>query len=160
MARLFTLFRAVIYATLFIGLVLVYLPSQVAFASGIPRLNLALPQLAGIVVATIGGATALWCIFTFAIIGRGTPAPFDPPRRLVTQGPYRFVRNPIYVGAGSALAGAAMCYLSWPLLVYACALLVACHLVVVLYEEPALERTFGHEYETYKSRVGRWWPTF
>jgi protein-S-isoprenylcysteine O-methyltransferase Ste14 len=160
MVRLFTLFRTIVYATLFIGLVLVYLPSQVAFASGIPKPDFALLQLAGLVIATTGGAIALWCIFSFAIVGKGTPAPFDPPRRLVTQGPYRFVRNPIYVGAGGVLAGAALFYLSWPLLVYACALLVACHLLVVLYEEPALERTFGREYEAYKQRVGRWWPTF
>jgi protein-S-isoprenylcysteine O-methyltransferase Ste14 len=160
MMRLFTLFRAVIYATLFIGLVLIYMPSRVAFASGIPRPDIALPQLVGLVIATAGGAIAVWCIFSFAIFGRGTPAPFDPPRQLVTQGPYRFVRNPIYIGAGGALAGAAVFYLSWPLLVYACVLLVTSHLLVVFYEEPALERTFGQEYESYKHQVGRWWPTF
>ncbi len=158
MVRLFALFRTVIYAGLFIGLVLVYLPAQVAFASGIPRPPMALPQFAGLAIATLGGAIALWCVISHAIIGRGTPAPFDPPRRLITQGPYRFVRNPMYVGAASALAGAAVFYLSWPLLVYGCVLLVAAHLFVVFYEEPTLARTFGQEYEAYKRRVGRWLP--
>jgi protein-S-isoprenylcysteine O-methyltransferase Ste14 len=160
MVRLFALFRTVIYATLFIGLVLVYLPSRVAFASGIPRPQIALPQIAGLVITTIGGAIALWCVISHALVGRGTPAPFDPPRRLITQGPYRFARNPMYVGAGTALAGATVFYLSWPLAIYACALGIAAHLFVVFYEEPTLERTFGPEYKAYKRQVGRWWPAF
>ena len=53
----------------------------------------------------IGTATALWCVFTFVFIGKGTPAPFDPPRKLVIRGPYRFVRNPMYIDGGMILAG-------------------------------------------------------
>jgi protein-S-isoprenylcysteine O-methyltransferase Ste14 len=45
------------------------------------------------------------CLFTVVFIGKGTPAPFDPPRKLVIRGPYRFVRNPMYIGAGMTLAG-------------------------------------------------------
>src|SRR5436853_491 len=75
-------------------------------------------RVAGIVIGTAGAAVALWCIFTFAFIGIGTPAPFDPPRRLVIEGPYRFVRNPMYIGAGLALAGAALFYWSLALLGY------------------------------------------
>src|SRR5258708_22327400 len=69
MVRLFALFRTVIYATLFIGFVLVYWPLRVAFASGIPRPHFALPQLAGLVIATMGGAIALWCVVSHVIIG-------------------------------------------------------------------------------------------
>ena len=65
-----------------------------------------------------GGALALWCILAFALVGKGTPAPFDPPRRLVVAGPYRYVRNPMYIGAGLALTGAAMFYGSLRLLSY------------------------------------------
>ena len=64
-------------------------------------------QVAGMVIGAAGGMVALWCVLTFAVIGRGTPAPFAPPRRLVTRGPYRFVRNPMYIGIGLILAGAA-----------------------------------------------------
>src|SRR5204863_672998 len=102
------------------------------------------------IMVTIGTAIALWCVFTFVFIGKGTPAPFDPPRRLVIRGPYRFVRNPMYIGAGLALAGAAIFYESWPLLGYVGFFFLATHLFVVSYEEPALRRTFGQEYEAYR----------
>ena len=101
---------------------------------------------------------ALACILTFVFVGKGTPAPFDPPRRLVIQGPYRFVRNPMYLGAGFALAGAALFYQSIPLLGYAGLFILITHLFVVLYEEPALQRIFDGDYEAYRRRVGRWWP--
>ncbi len=101
----------------------------------------------------------MWCILTFALLGRGTPAPFDPPRRLVVRGPYRYVRNPMYLGAGLALAGAALFYETGVLWAYAGGFLVLTHLLVVLYEEPTLRRTFGEDYETYCRQVRRWWPT-
>jgi protein-S-isoprenylcysteine O-methyltransferase Ste14 len=156
---MFVIFRAITYATLFVGFLLIYLPSRVLAAAGIlrPPVNAA-PQVAGIIAAGIGTAVALWCIFTFATIGKGTPAPFDPPRRLVIRGPYRFVRNPMYIGAALALAGAAVFYRSLPLLAYAAAFLVVCHLFVLAYEEPTLRRTFGADYEVYCQRVSRWWP--
>jgi protein-S-isoprenylcysteine O-methyltransferase Ste14 len=115
-------------------------------------------QVAGAAIAIAGGVVALWCVLTFAVDGRGTPAPFDPPRRLVTSGPYAFVRNPMYVGAGLALAGAALFYESLPLLGYAALLGVIAHLFVLRYEEPTLRRMFSAEYEVYCRRVSRWWP--
>jgi protein-S-isoprenylcysteine O-methyltransferase Ste14 len=155
----FVLVRAITYATLFIGLVLVLLPAQVLSRAGVaPPEAIGAPQVAGAIVAAGGGLLALWCIATFASVGRGTPAPFDPPRRLVAAGPYAVVRNPMYVGAGLALGGAALFYQSLALLAYAAVFLVAAHLFVVLYEEPALRRSFGADYEAYCRRVGRWWP--
>ena len=156
---MFVFVRAVTYAVLFIGLVLVYVPARLLSWSGIVRPGaIEVQQVVGMVIAAAGSAVALWCIFTFAFVGRGTPAPFDPPRRLVIQGPYRFVRNPMYIGAGLALAGAALVYESWPLLGYTGFFFLATHLFVVCYEEPALRRTFGQEYEAYCERIGRWWP--
>jgi protein-S-isoprenylcysteine O-methyltransferase Ste14 len=156
---MFVLFRAITYAVLFIGLVLIYVPARLLSWSGIVRpATMEVQQIAGMIVGAIGAAVALWCILTFATLGRGTPAPFDPPRRLVIQGPYRFVRNPMYIGAGLALAGAALFYESWSLLVYTVIFFLITHLFVLLYEEPALQQTFGQEYETYRSRVRRWRP--
>ena len=156
---MFVFVRAVTYATLFIGLVLIYLPARVLSRSGIRGpAAIGVPQVAGMVIGAAGAVVALWCIFFFAAIGKGTPAPFDPPRRLVIQGPYRFVRNPMYIGAGLTLAGTALFYLWWPLLAYASLLFLMTHLFVLLYEEPTLRRTFGHDYAAYCRRVRRWWP--
>ena len=154
------LVRAITYATLFIGLVLVYLPAQVLSAAGVARpTRFGASQLAGMVVCTAGAAVALWCVLSFSVLGRGTPAPFDPPRRLVVGGPYKYVRNPMYLGAGTAVAGAALFYETGALWAYAGGFLVLMHLLVVLYEEPTLRQTFGEDYEAYSRRVRRWRPT-
>ena len=156
---MFVIFRAITYATLFIGFVLIYLPSRFLSWSGIVRPPaIGGPQIVGMIIGSAGAVVALWCVGAFAWIGKGPPAPFDPPRRLVIRGPYRFVRNPMYMGAGLALAGAALFYESAPLLAYVGIFLLATHLFVVLYEEPTLRRTFGPEYEAYCHRVGRWRP--
>ena len=156
---MFVLARTVTYAALFIGLLLIYLPARLLSWSGVVRPDaIGVQQVIGMVVGTLGAAIALWCIFTFAFIGRGTPAPFDPPRRLVIRGPYRHVRNPMYIGAGLALAGAALFYSSIPILVYTAVFLLVLHIFVVWYEEPTLRRTFEQEYEEYCHRVRRWLP--
>lgn len=157
---MFVLARAVVYAALFIGLVLIYLPARLLSWSGIVRPeSIEVQQVAGMVIGAAGATVALWCIFSFAFIGRGTPAPFDPPRRLVIQGPYRFLRNPMYVGAGLTLASAALFYQSLQLLGFTVVFFLATHIFVVWYEEPTLRRTFGPEYETYCRKVSRWWPS-
>ena len=156
---MFVLARALTFATLFIGFVLVFLPSQVLSASGLSRPSaIGLWQVVGLLGVIAGGALGVWCVLTFAVIGKGTPAPFDPPRRLVIRGPYRFVRNPMYVGAGGALAGAALFYGSIGLFGYAALFLIAMHVFVVTFEEPTLRRTFGQEYDGTRGNVGRWWP--
>ena len=156
---MFVLVRAVTYAVFFIGLVLVYLPARFLSWSGIVRpAVIGAPQVAGMIMVTIGTAMALWCVFTFVFIGKGTPAPFDPPRKLVIRGPYRFVRNPMYIGAGMTLAGAALFYQSLSIFIYTGVFFLITHLFVVLYEEPTLRRTFGDEYEAYFGRVSRWVP--
>jgi protein-S-isoprenylcysteine O-methyltransferase Ste14 len=156
---MFVLFRAITYAALFVGLVLVFVPARVLSWSGVPRPPaLGAPQVAGILVGGLGAAAALWCVLTFALVGKGTPAPFDPPRRLVVQGPYRVVRNPMYLGAGLALTGAALAYQSPELLGLVGLFFLATHLFVIWYEEPTLRRAFGEDYAAYCGRVRRWWP--
>jgi protein-S-isoprenylcysteine O-methyltransferase Ste14 len=155
----FVLARAATYATLFIGLLLVFVPGRILERSGIGApTRLGLAQFVGMAVGAAGAALALSCIVTFATLGKGTPAPFDPPRKLVVQGPYRYVRNPMYIGAILALCGAAIAYRSVPLLSYAGLFLIASHGFVVWYEEPALARLFGDEYRAYRARVRRWLP--
>ena len=79
---MFVVARAITYAALFIGLVLIFVPARILSWSGIVRPEvIELQQVAGMAIGTTGAAVALWCVFTFATIGRGTPAPFDPPRK-------------------------------------------------------------------------------
>src|SRR5438270_6911049 len=154
----FILARPVTYGALFVGVLLIYLPRTVLSRSGmVPPSSTGALQIVGMSVGACGAALALWCIGTFAFVGRGTAAPFDPPRRLVVRGPYRMVRNPMYLGAALALAGAALFYQSWALLAYCAAFALVTHLFVVGYEEPTLRATFGAPYLHYSERVRRWW---
>jgi protein-S-isoprenylcysteine O-methyltransferase Ste14 len=105
-----------------------------------------------------GGALYAWCVWNFAVVGRGTPAPIDASKKLVTHGPYRFARNPMYLGVLVVILGLAVLLQSAAVLGYAVGVGVCCHLFVVLYEEPHLRRAFGAEYESYRLRVGRWLP--
>jgi protein-S-isoprenylcysteine O-methyltransferase Ste14 len=156
---MFALVRALTYASIFIAFVLVFFPARILEWSGVTRpAAFGFEQFAGGVIVIAGGALAIWCVVTFGITGKGTPAPFDPPRRLVVTGPYRFVRNPMYIGAGCALLGAALFYNSLPLFIYTVLFFLIAHLFVILYEEPILRRFFGKEYEEYCRRVRRWWP--
>jgi protein-S-isoprenylcysteine O-methyltransferase Ste14 len=156
---MFVLARAITYSALFIGLLLIYLPDRILSSTGISQpAATGFWQVAGMLLGACGAALALTCIVTFVVVGRGTPAPFDPPRQLVVQGPYRFVRNPMYLGAALALTGAALFYQSARLFGYAAAFLVITHLLVVMYEEPALQRNFDGDYQAYCKRVGRWLP--
>jgi protein-S-isoprenylcysteine O-methyltransferase Ste14 len=157
------LFRALTYATLFIGFFLVAVPQRILRTVGIVSpAEPGAPHVFAQVLIALGGVLVLWCILTFALIGKGTPAPFDPPRKLVHSGPYRWVRNPIYIGAGLVLAGTALFYHSAALMAFAAGFLMMAHIFVVLYEEPTLERTFGAQYADYRNAVPRWiprWPS-
>lgn len=112
----------------------------------------------GVPLVVSGVALLLWSVFGFMAMGRGTPAPTDPPRRLVVWGPYLWVRNPMYVGVLTALVGEAL-WLGQPaLLGWAAMVAVGVHLFVVMYEEPTLRESFGADYESFLETVPRWWP--
>src|SRR6185295_10498248 len=141
MERLFTALRTAVYATAFI-----WFWGWLAFMArdwGRDRWQAAIPAWAlpvGIVLMVLGGALALSCIATLAFVGRGTPAPFDPPRQLVPGGPYRFVRNPMYVGALIVLVGFGLYERSVAALIFMLFVALVTHLFVLLVEEPGLER--------------------
>lgn len=98
------------------------------------------------------------CAWGFAVVGSGTPAPIDPPKTLVVAGPYRYMRNPMYVGVLLILLGEALFFESAGLLLYTAFMFALFQLFIVLYEEPTLWRRFGDSYERYRSRVPRWLP--
>jgi protein-S-isoprenylcysteine O-methyltransferase Ste14/pimeloyl-ACP methyl ester carboxylesterase len=110
----------------------------------------------GLIPLAVGVALLIWCVRDFYVVGKGTLAPWDPPRRLVTTGLYRFSRNPMYVAVGLVLVGWAVLFRSWGLLFYAVAVAAAFHIRVVWSEEPVLLRAYEKEWRRYASRVPRW----
>ena len=110
----------------------------------------------GCVLVAAGAGLLLACIVDFARDGHGTLAPYDPPDALVAGGPYRYTRNPMYVGVLVILAGLALARWSAPLAIYAAGVATAFVVFVREYEEPRLERQFGEAYRAYRSGVPRW----
>ena len=110
--------------------------------------------------SVLGFTVALRCIWDFGSTGRGTPAPFAPPQRLVVAGFYRYVRNPMYVGFATGWVGLWIVFghANLRAIATAVAVGVAVHLFVLLYEEPTLRKKFGADYENYCEHVRRWWP--
>lgn len=112
------------------------------------------------VPSLLGFAVALRCVWDFGRTGRGTPAPVAPPARLVVVGFYRYVRNPMYVGFFVGWVGLWVVFGRASLPTFAGAAVVAsgAAMFVQLYEEPALRKMFGAEYEEYCRNVPRWLP--
>ena len=115
-------------------------------------------RLLGAVLIAAGLACLLEAFARFALEGVGTPAPVAPTARLVVGGPYRHVRNPMYLAVGSLIVGQALVLGQAWLLVYAAGFAVAVAAFVRCYEEPALARRFGGAYEDYRRAVPAWWP--
>jgi protein-S-isoprenylcysteine O-methyltransferase Ste14 len=114
---------------------------------------------AGWLLIAEGIALYFACAFWgFAVRGKGTPLPLDPPKKLVVEGPYRIVRNPMYWGVGSVVLGEAAIFHSVALAELAAAFAVGVILFVLFIEEPALKQKFGAEYEEYCRQVPRWIP--
>lgn len=155
-SKSFIVLRGVVYASAFVSL---WAWLALSVRSFDPRIPLHVPSWLrpiGLVLASAGSLLALLSIAAFLTRGRGTPAPFDPPREFVASGPYRFVRNPMYVGGIATLLGAGLALSSPAILVLAFAALVIVHLFVVFYEEPTLARMFGDSYLQYRASVHRW----
>jgi protein-S-isoprenylcysteine O-methyltransferase Ste14 len=150
--------RTALFTLLVPGTVLVLAPVAL-LATGLgPHLNLGPARWIGILPLALGLAVILTCFVEFVRRGRGTPAPYDPPRELVVTGLYRYVRNPQYLGVVLVAVGEAVLAEAAALLGYAAVLAIAYHLFVRYYEEPALGRLFGEAYIRYREAVPRWSP--
>jgi protein-S-isoprenylcysteine O-methyltransferase Ste14 len=115
-------------------------------------------QIVGLQAVGAGIALFVWSLRRFATDGRGTLAPWDPPKMLVVRGPYQYVRNPMISGVMFVLVGEALVLLSWPHAAWA-AMFVVLNLVhIPLIEEPRLLRRFGPGYEVYRQAVPRFFP--
>jgi protein-S-isoprenylcysteine O-methyltransferase Ste14 len=115
-------------------------------------------QVVGLVLLPIGLALFVSSLRRFANDGKGTLAPWDPPRQLVVSGPYRYVRNPMISGVLFVLFGEALILVSASHLTWALTFLVVNGVYIPLLEEPQLERRFGASYAEYCSHVPRLVP--
>ena len=136
------------------------LPGIVAFAAPL-LLALGLGQVASLSVTALifialGLTSLIWCVCSFYFSGKGTLAPWSPPRNLVVVGLYRFSRNPMYVAVVLLLMGWSLLFESVALATYGVIVAMGFHLRVIFGEEPWLARTYGPQWTEYVSQVNRW----
>jgi protein-S-isoprenylcysteine O-methyltransferase Ste14 len=156
------LLRAHGYAVLVVGTFLVGLP-WLAHTLVAPLVAVKLPAAlvpVGYILLPLAGALSYSSFWLFMARGRGTAFPTDPPRRLLILGPYRYVRNPMYVGNLSIVFAEALAFRSVGVLVYAVLLSLATHVYVTRSEEPALAARYGQAYRSYRETVPRWVPSW
>lgn len=115
-------------------------------------------QFAGLCLLAVGLTLFVTSLRRFAGDGKGTLAPWDPPRRLVISGPYRYVRNPMISGVVFVLFGEALMLLSRPHLMWALTFLAINAVYIPLLEEPQLRQRFGASYDEYCRHVPRLLP--
>jgi protein-S-isoprenylcysteine O-methyltransferase Ste14 len=152
------LLKNITFTILVPGTVTVMIPYWIIRNFSVMPLQWEILHYFALVPALLGVSIYLRCVWDFATVGRGTPAPIDPPKNLVVRGLFRYVRNPMYIGGLFLLLAEALFFRSKALLVYALAIFVIFHLFVVFYEEPVLERKFGMAYRLYRQHVRRWIP--
>ena len=151
------LLKNVLFTLVVPGTIGVYIPLRLA--RGRPA-EKGLMLLFALGLLALGGVIYIWCVWDFAVFGRGTPAPIDAPKKLVVRGLYRYTRNPIYLGVLMVLLGWTVMFQGMALLIYTFCVGICFHVFVVLYEERRLGQQFGAEYHDYCKEVGRWLPRF
>ncbi len=146
------------------GTVLVLIPSVILFASSGTRFS-PKPMSPGhllfwlaLAAAGLGITLAVWTVRLFIKHGHGTPAPWDPPLKLVIRGPYRYVRNPMITSVLYLLASEALLFQSWPILFWLILFFLLNNIYFPFFEERSLEKRFGENYLIYKKHVPRWIP--
>jgi len=155
---IFLALRSVIYMT---GFLLFFAWIALRVRAFDQRFGVSLPaaaEIPGEILVVLGAILVLACAGVFISRGRGTPAIFDAPRAFVASGPYRYVRNPMYLGGLMLLIGFGLYNRSISILLVALLLFALVHLFVLFYEEPTLTRRFGSSYQAYLRAVRRWIP--
>jgi protein-S-isoprenylcysteine O-methyltransferase Ste14 len=147
-------FKTLVFTVIVPGTVTIYFP--LLYMDAEMPATWGVMQWLGTAVLAIGVATYARCAWDFTFAGLGTPAPIDPPKKLVIGGLYRWSRNPMYVGVLSILLGEALLLQSLRHLLYATAVFSAFEAFIVFYEEPHLRQTFGEAYLRYCKAVPRW----
>ena len=129
--------------------------TDLALGSGVAELAI---QFIGLALLALGLTFFSWSLRRFAVEGKGTLAPWDPPRELVVHGPYRYVRNPMISGVAMVLFGEAAILRSWPHAIWALTFTAINLIYIPLVEEPELAGRFGESYREYCRHVPRLFP--
>jgi protein-S-isoprenylcysteine O-methyltransferase Ste14 len=132
------------------------LAAAVSWLLGWPKLpGFPLPFF-GILLIVFGMIAPVWAIRLFRREGTEVSPTSPTNRQLVTWGPYRFTRNPMYLGLVIATFGIALWVGAWPMLAAPVAVFVTANFVHIPHEEAKMRRRFGEAYATYAHRVRRW----
>lgn len=151
--------RGFFYASMVALSAFVALPYAVLYlTAALPGLELGGWRYAGFLAFTPGLVLFYLPVLEFGTKGRGTPAPFDAPKRLIVDGIYGWTRNPMYLGGFLVLLGEGLLFASLPLLVVSATALMLFHVYLVAREEPKLREKFGVRYVEYTESVPRWLP--
>jgi protein-S-isoprenylcysteine O-methyltransferase Ste14 len=113
---------------------------------------------AGLACLAVGVTLMVATIRLFHRVGRGSLAPWSPTRKLVVEGPYRYVRNPMISGVLFNLLGEALLFTSPAIAGWWALFWLGNAIYMPLLEEPGLRRRFGADYERYCRHVRRWLP--
>jgi protein-S-isoprenylcysteine O-methyltransferase Ste14 len=149
--------KSILSTILLPGVSTVFIPYLILVKSGaVEWPAVSILNILAFIAGLLGTVVLLQCICSFAVHGKGTLAPIDPPKQLVVCGIYRHTRNPMYLAVMAMLLSEAVLFRSMVILVYALAGLVILHVFVVEVEEPKLRRLFGQGYIEYCRSVPRW----
>lgn len=152
------LIKSHLYGVAMLASALALLPWLATLAFGPHHFEPGAPlRIAGIILATAGFALGYACVLVFAVRGHGTACPTSPPKYLVVDGPYRYLRNPMDAGTIAMVSGIGLAVGSWTYLGYAVVLILAL-LLWIRHETTALATTFGPAYRRYRLSTGRWIP--
>ena len=145
-----------------VGLVLMillpYFMTTINNQVSLPVVNHIFLKIVGVILVGLGVFIFLFNTFAFKRYGRGTPVPIEPPKELVAEGLYKYVRNSMYLGYFGIVFGEFFILGHLSLLIYAIAFVILTHLYVVFVEEPGLKERFGNNYKQYLKSVPRWLP--
>lgn len=160
-SRKWRMVRAVILlpvnALVIIPLIILWTTHVSAYAHRLSTANEASFWIA-LVLVSIGLSLSIATSRLFFKYGDGTPAPWDPPKKLVIRGPYQYVRNPMISSVVISLAAEAIYFHSYPLWAWAGFFLLINIIYFPLVEEKGLLARFGEDYKTYQTHVPRWLP--
>jgi protein-S-isoprenylcysteine O-methyltransferase Ste14 len=151
--------KTLLYMGVMHGFFTFYFPYQLASLES-PLFDLGIFRYLALLLWIAGTLIIVQCSIDIIRLGRGTPAHLDPPKTLIINGLYRYVRNPIYLGALFVILGYILWFGSRLLVAYFLFAALAFHTLITLIEEPVLRSSFGAAYEAYRKRVPRWIPRF